>query len=221
MKGKERHQLKGNAFVHGFQGVFEFVKKWRREFVMGGLLLVALAVVFAGFQVVRGQQAKGQSRKLGEIQSLRADLPKVPENVAKLEALVGKGKYGRVASLSLGTYWVEQGQLEKAQAALSGIKESPKDLYYYQAKDLAAQIAVRKGDLDGALAILKKIVDENPRDYLLDAVLYQQAEVLEKKGQMAEALALYKKIETDYAQSYYGYDASLKARKLEAAGKRP
>ena len=38
MKGKERHQLKENAFVHGFQGVFEFVKKWRREFVMGGLL---------------------------------------------------------------------------------------------------------------------------------------------------------------------------------------
>ncbi|MBN1940483.1 MAG: tetratricopeptide repeat protein [Candidatus Aminicenantes bacterium] len=221
MKGKERHHLKENGFAHGLEGIWQFLKKWRREFVMAGLLVIGLAVVFAVFQVVRGQQAKSYSRQLGEIQTLRADLPKVPENAAKLEALAGKGKYGRVASLSLATYWVEQGQPDKAEAALAAIKETPKDLHYYQAKDLSAQIAARKGDIDGALAILKKIVDENPREYLLDAVLYQQAELLEKKGRTAEALALYKKLETDYAQSYYGYDASLRARKLEAAGKHP
>ncbi len=221
MKGTERHHLKENEFTHGFEGVFHFIRTWRREFIMGGIFVITLGVVFAGFQVVRGQQAKSQSRKLAEIQALRADLPKLPENAAKLEALAGKGKYGRVASLNLATYWVEQGRLDKAEAVLAAIKDSPKDFSYYQAKDLAAQLAVRKGDLDGALAILKKIADENPRAYLMDAILFQQAEVLEKKGQSAEALILYKKIETDFAQSYYGYDASLRARKLEAAAKRP
>jgi predicted negative regulator of RcsB-dependent stress response len=221
MKGKERHHLKENEFIHGFQGVFEFVRKWRREFVMAGILVIALGVLYAGFQVVRNQQAKGQSRKLGEIQTLRADLPKVPGNLAKLEALAGKGKYGRVASISLATYWMEQGQNDKALAALSAIKETPKDFHYYQAKDLQAQVALLKGDVDGALAILAKIVEEKPKAYILDAVLFRQAEALEKKGNAAEALALYKKIETDYPQSYFGYDASLKARKLETAGKRP
>jgi len=221
MKGKERHHLKENEFVHGFHGVWEFIRKWRREVIMGALLLVALGILFAGFQFVRAQQAKSQSQALGEIQSLRAGLLKTPGNVAKLEALAGKGKYGRVASLSLATYWLEQGQYEKAQAALSAVKDSPKDFAYYQARDLSAQIALLKGDTDGALAILTKIVEENPKDYILDAVLFRQAEALEKKGKTAEALALYKKIETEYAQSYFGYDASLKARKLEATGKRP
>jgi predicted negative regulator of RcsB-dependent stress response len=221
MKGKERHHLKEDQFAHGLQGVWQFVRKWRREFVMGVLLLAALAAAFAGIQVVRGLQAEKQSRQLGEIQALRADLPTVPENVAKLEALAGKGKFGRVASLGLATYWVEQGETDKAEAALSDIKETPKDILYYEAKDLTARIAARKGDVDGALSILDKIIEENPRDYLLDAVLYQKAELLENKGQTAEALALYKKIETEYAQSYFGYDASLKARKLETAGKRP
>lgn len=221
MKGKERHHLKENEFVHGIHGVFEFARKWRRELIMGGLLIIALGIVFAGFQIVRAQQAKGQSQKLGEIQTLRDGLPKAPENVAKLEALAGKGKYGRVASISLASYWLEQGQFDKAQTALAAVQDTPKDFYYYQARDLAAQLAVLKGDLDGALAILAKIVEEKPKDYVLDAVLFRQADVLEKKGNTAEALALYKQIEKDYAQSYFGYDASQKVRKLEAVKKLP
>jgi predicted negative regulator of RcsB-dependent stress response len=202
-------------------GVVVFFQKWRTQLVMAGLLVVGLGVVFAGFQVIRAQQAKIQSRTLGEILALRADLPKVPENVAKLEALTGKGMFGRVASLGLATYWLEQGQTDKAQTALSSIKDSPRDFYYYQAKNLEAEILLLKSDPDGALAILNKIVEEKPKDYVLDAVLFRQAEALEKKGKTAEALALYKKVQAEYPQSYFGYDASLKVNKLEGARKRP
>ncbi|MCX6565855.1 MAG: tetratricopeptide repeat protein [Candidatus Aminicenantes bacterium] len=221
MKGKERHHLKEDEFIHGMHGVVVFFQKWRTQLVMAGLLVVGLGVVFAGFQVIRAQQAKSQSRTLGEILALRADLPKVPENVAKLEALTGKGTFGRVASLGLATYWLEQGQTDKAQTALSSIKDSPRDFYYYQAKNLEAEITLLKGDPDGALAILNKIVEEKPKDYVLDAVLFRQAEALEKKGKTAEALALYKKVQAEYPQSYFGYDASLKVNKLEGARKRP
>jgi hypothetical protein len=40
---------------------------------------------------------------------------------------------------------------------------------------------------------------------------------LEKKGDRAEALKVFKKIQEEYPQSYYGYDAGLRARKLEPA----
>jgi len=221
MKGKERHHLKEDELVHGMHWAAVFFRKWRTQIVLAGVVIVALGLVFAGFQVVRAQQAKSQSRALGEIQALRNDLPKVPENVAKLEALAGKGKYGRIASLSLATYWLELGQLDKAQAAVSAIQDSPRDFHYYQAKSLQAEIALLKNDPDAALAILNRIVEEKPKDYVLDAVLFRQAEALELKGNTVEALALFKKVQTDYPQSYFGYDASLKVTKLEGARKRP
>jgi len=215
MKGTERHHLKEDELIHGLQWFVQFFRKWRREVVLGALLVLALAAVFSVFLVIRTQQAKSQSKTLGEILTLRADLAKTPANVSKLEALSGKGKFGRMASISLATYWVEQGQLDKGLSALSAVKDTPRDFQYYQAQDLTAQIALLKGDADGSIAILKKILDEKPKDYILDAILFRQAEALEKKGNTAEALALYKKIQTEYAQSYYGYDASLKIRKLE------
>jgi hypothetical protein len=51
----------------------------------------------------------------------------------------------------------------------------------------------------------------------LDAVLFRHAEALEKKGSIPEALIMYKKLQEEYAQTYYGYDASLRVRKLEGA----
>lgn len=221
MKGKERHHLKEDELVHGMHGVVVFFRKWRTQIVLAGILVVGLGVVFAGLQVIRAQQAKTQSRAVSEILALRAGLPKVSENVAKLEALAGKGKFGRIASLSLATYWLEQGQTDKAQAALSSIKDSPRDFHYYQAKNLQAEIALLKGDPDGALAILNKIVEEKPKDYILDAVLFRQAEALEQKGNTANALALYKKVQAEYPQSYFGYDASLRVAKMEGGRKRP
>jgi len=215
MKGTERRHLKTDQLVHGMQGVVAFFRKWRSQIVLAGLLILALGVVFAGLRIIRAEQAKSRSRTVSEILALRADLPKVPENAAKLEALAGKGKSGRLASLSLATYWMEQGRPDKAEAALSSIKDAGRDFQYYQVKSLQAEIALAKGDLDGSLAILAKIVEENPKDYLLDSVLFRQAEALELKGKEAEAVALYKKLQTEYPQSYYGYEASLKAVRME------
>jgi predicted negative regulator of RcsB-dependent stress response len=216
MKKTERHHLKEDEFIHGMGRFFGFAKKWRKEIIAGAVVFVALAVVFAGFQVVRAAAAAKDSRVLGEILKLRAEAAKDAQNVGKLEAMAGRGKYGRTARILVATYWVEQGELDKAQAALAAIKAPPRDYFYYQAQDLAAQVAILKGRYDEAIALLKKIEDEKPEDYILDAVLFRRAEALEKKGNRAEALELYKKVQTDYAQSYFGYDASLRVRKLES-----
>jgi len=216
MKRSIKKQLKGDEFVSGMAKFMHFVKTWEREIIIAAVAVVAMIAIFFGLQFLKSQQAKKQSRLAGEILELRAGLAKSPENAAKLEQLGGSGKFARIANISLATYWIEQGQPDKAQAALDRIKDTSKDFFHYQAQDLSAQIAILKADYDRAVGILKKIEDEKPKDYLLDAVLYHHAEALEKKGNAPEALALYKKLQDEYAQSYYGYDASVRVRKLEA-----
>jgi predicted negative regulator of RcsB-dependent stress response len=217
MKRTIKKQLKEDEFITDMNKFWAFARKWQKEILIAAAALGAIVLLFFGFQFLKSQQINRDSRELGRILELRASLAKNPQSVATLEQAAAKGKYGRVAGLGVVTHWVEQGQLDKAQAALALIKDSPKDFFYYQGRDLAAQIAILKGDYDGAIGILKKVEEEKPKDYILDAVQFHHAEALEKKGSVAEALAMYKKLQEDFAQSYYGYDASLRVRKLEAA----
>ena len=217
MKREIKKKLKEDEFVDSFGWVVSFVQKWRKELTIAAAVIVGVAVLWAGAQVLNGAQNRKNSAALGEILALRNDLDKNPQNLSKLEALAQKGKFARVASAQLAAYWVEQGALDKAEKALAGASAGPRDFFYYQAQDLSGQIAVLKGEYDKAVKILQAVEDAKPKDYNLDAVLYHKAEALEKKGDAAGALALYKRIQTEYAQSYFGYDAGQKTRKLEAA----
>lgn len=217
MKRKIKKQLKEDELVTGFQKFLEFAKTWQKEVIIFAVVVAVLAALYGSFQLIRAQQAKKESRRVGEILALRADLAKNPQNVAKLEQLGGTEKAARLAFISLATYWIEQGNLDKALAGLAKIKDNPKDFFYYQAQDLTAQVEILKGRYDQAIQILKKIEEAKPKDYLLDVVLYHHAEALEKKGQPKEARDLYKKVQDEYAQTYFGYDASAKVKKLESA----
>ena len=217
MKRKIKKQLKEDELVTGFQKFLEFAKTWQKEVIIFAVVVAVLAALYGSVQLIRAQQAKKESRRVGEILALRADLAKNPQNVAKLEQLGGTEKAARLAFISLATYWIEQGNLDKALASLAKIKDIPKDFFYYQAQDLTAQVEILKGRYDQAIQILKKIEEAKPKDYLLDVVLYHHAEALEKKGQPKEARDLYKKVQDEYAQTYFGYDASAKVKKLESA----
>jgi predicted negative regulator of RcsB-dependent stress response len=217
MKRKIKRQLKEDELVTGFQKSLEFAKTWRKEFIIFAVIVAVLAGLYGSFQLIKAQQAKKESRRIGEILALRADLAKNPQDVTKLEQLSGTEKTARLATIGLATHWVEQGNLDKALASLAKIKDNPKDFFYYQAQDLTAQVEVLKGRYDQAIQILKKIEEAKPKDYLLDVVLYHHAEALEKKGLPKEARDLYKKVQDEYAQTYFGYDASAKVKKLESA----
>ena len=217
MKRETKKKLKEDEFVHGFSWLFDFVKDWKKEIMIAAAVILGLAVLWTGVRIFGGIQNRKDSAVLGEILALRADLDKNPQNLSKLEALAGKGKFARVAGAQLAAYWVGQGALDKAEKALAGASSGPKDFFFYQAQDVTAQVAALRGDYDRALKLLQAIEDAKPKDFNLDAVLYHRAEILEKKGDAAGALAVYKKLQTDYTQSYYGYEAGQKTRKLEAA----
>lgn len=214
MKRIKRKQLKEDELVTTFNKILHFARKRSRELIASATAIVLIIVIIVGVRLVKAHNIKKESRMLGEIFELASNIKDNPENIQKLEDMAGKGKFSRMAYLLLAGYWVESGDLEKAEAYLQRVSDKKKDLSYYQAQDLLAQIHIKKGDYDKAIDIYQKIVKEKPQEYVMDAVLFRQAEALEQKGNIDEALALYKKIQEDYPQTFFGYDASQKVQKL-------
>ena len=217
MKRVERQHLKEDEFVSGMNRFLELAKTWERELLIGLGVLVLLVLVFLGVTFLRNRGLRAESRVVGEIVSLRAGLDQKPENLPRLEKLAGSGKYSRVAYVALATYWLEKGDLDKAEKNVSAVKSARRDFVAYQAEDLLAQICVKKKDFGRALEIYARIEKEKPASYPLDAVLFHKAGALELKGDIPEALAVYKKLQEEYNQTYYGYEASLKVGRLESA----
>lgn len=215
MKRKERKHLKEDELVSTVNKIILFVKARTKGLVALVVLITALLLIFAGLKFVTGENRKKESRLLTQILNLRAELNNTPENVAQLEELAGDGRFSRLAYLLLATYYVENGDQDKAQSYLEKIPERRKDVLYYQAKDLLAQIHFKRKNYDKAIAIYKKIEDEDPKDHSLDVILFHRAEVHEEKGEFEEALVLYKKIQEEFPQTFYSYDAAQKIRKLE------
>ncbi len=200
--------------AHGLNWLVETIRKYRREIVIVAGALVFAAVVFGALLLVRSHGRSVQSRAIGEIGDLAAEVVLKPEKLADLEKLAEKGRTARLANMELARYWAEKGDWAKAESYLGRIADGRKDLLHYQAEDLKAQVALGKKEFDKAIAIYKKIGDEKPKVYPLDAALFHLAESHELKGETKEALDLYKKLQEEYAQSYYGYEASLKVGRL-------
>jgi len=217
MKRVVKKQLKEDEFVSTMNKIWRFIQARTKEIIIGVAVVVFIGLLYVGVRFIRAQQIRKESRIISQMLELRSTANAEPENLAVLEKLAGSGKFARLGHVLTATYWVEQGDLEKAKESLGKIKTSPQDFIYFQARDLLAQVSSMQKDYDQAIAIYTKIEEAKPKDYCLDAVLFHKAEALEAKGSKPEAVALYKKIQEQFPQSYYGYDAGERARKIEAA----
>jgi tetratricopeptide (TPR) repeat protein len=216
MKRKKRRQLKEDEFVSIVNRIFHYVRDHTKELVTLCVLAFVLVLVFFGVKYISRQSQKKESQRLTQILGLQGDLNNKPENLAKLEEIAGRGKFTRLGYIYLSSYWIENGDLEKAQIYLEKIPKKPRDIVFYQAQDLLGQIHLRRKDYDKAIEIYRAIEEDDPESYSLDVVLFHRAEVHEEKGEIDEALALYRKIQQEFSQTYYGFDASQKVSKLES-----
>jgi tetratricopeptide (TPR) repeat protein len=214
MKRAERHHLKEEGIAVGMGKVVQLVKTYRREMLIVAGALVFVAVVLGALAVVRARGRNVMSRAIGEVGDLAAAAVDDPAKLPELEKLAAKGAAARLANLELARYWAAKGDWAKAGEYAGRIGGRRKDLLHYQAEDLKAQIALGRKDFDAAIAIYTKAVDEKPGAYPVDALLFRLAESHELKGDTAAALDIYKKLQAEHAQSYYGYEASLKAGRL-------
>jgi predicted negative regulator of RcsB-dependent stress response len=215
MRKVMKKRLKEDEFVSTLTKVFDFAKKKSKELMIGA---IAVVIIFLGFLVsnaLKAQSIKKDSRVLAQILEIESQLDENPDKLAELEALAGKGKFSRIAYLKLASYWIEQGNSENAKLYLEKISDKRKDLTYYQAQDMLAQVYMHDKDFDKAIAIYKAIEEDDERDYALDVVLFRMAEAHEAKGELDVALELYKRVQDEYSQTFFGFDASKKVSELE------
>ena len=210
MKRTERHHLKADGFVAGLNRLFLFAREWKKEMLTALGVVLILAAAYALLIVVQAQQAKRQSRILGDI--IRVTEAEALDEAAleKLKELSGRGRYARVGYLHLAGYWLERGDLDQAESYAARISGSRRDLVSAQARVLQARIHVLRGEFDQALEIFRKLEREKPRGFPLDAVLFEYAETLEKTGEKSLADDLYRRISEEYGQTFFGYEAMLK-----------
>jgi predicted negative regulator of RcsB-dependent stress response len=216
MKRKKRRQLKEDEFVSIVNKIVHYVRDHTKELMTLCVMVLILVLVFFGVKYISRQSQKKESRMLTQILDLQGDLNNKPENLARLEEIAGRGKFTRLGYIYLSSYWIENGDLEKAQIYLEMIPKKPRDVVFYQAQDLLGQIHFKRKDYDKAIEIYRAIEEDDPESYSLDVVLFHRAEVHEEKGETDEALALYRKIQQEFSQTYYGFDASQKVSQLES-----
>ena len=215
MKKVMKKRLKEDEFVSTVTKVVDFAKKRTRELMLGAAAVVVILLVFLVSNAIKAQAVKKDSRLLAEILEISSQLKDNPEGVAELEALAGNGKFSRMAYLKIASYWIEQGDSEKAKTYLEKIPDSRKDITYYQGKDMLAQVYIQDGEFDKAITIYRAIEEDDRRDYAMDAVLFHLAEAHEGKGELDTALELYKRVQDEYSQTFFGMDASKKVSELE------
>jgi predicted negative regulator of RcsB-dependent stress response len=218
MKKDVKKQLKEDEFVSTMTKILHFIETRTHEIIIGLCVLALIAILFVGLRLIQAQNLKRQSQALGQMLELRSTIFTNPDNLAKLEQLQGKGRYGRLPYVLLSTYWVDKGDLAKARDLLAKVGSSPRDFIYYQAQDLLGKVDTLSKNYDQAVAVYDKLEKDKAGDYTLDVVLFHKAEALEGKGDRQGALTIYKKLQQDYPQSYFGYDAAERVRKLEGPG---
>ena len=215
MKRKVRKKLKEDELVTTVNKIFHFIQERAKKLMALVLGILFIVIIFAGMKFIQAKNKKNESRLLTQIINLHSDLNNKPENLARLEELAGDGKFSRLAYILLATYWMENGGSDKARSFVEKIPETPKDFLYYQAKDLLAQIHFKSKNYDKSLEIYKKMEEESPKGYSLDAILFHRAEVYEEKGEIEQALAFYRRVQDEFPQTFYAYEASRKIGKLE------
>jgi len=215
MKRKFRKKLKEDELVTTVNKIFHFIREQTKKVMVVAFGILFIVIIFVGVKFIKAKNKKSESRLLTHIIDLQSDLNNKPENLARLEELAGDGKFSRLAYVFLATYWMENGDSDKARSFVEKIPETPKDFFYYQATDLLAQIHFKRKEYDKSLEIYKKIEEENPKDYSMDVILFHRAEINEEQGDAEQALALYKRVQDEFPQTFYGYEASIKVGKLE------
>ncbi len=217
MKRTERKQLKENELATGLSRFVKWVREHEKQFMALALSLVAILIVVVLVRLVIDYQKSREARYLSEVLTLRAELGQKPENLTRLESLAKKTRYGRIASLALATYYMERNNLEKAEELLLQVKDKGRDLVHYQILDLYAQLQVKRGSYDRAVEIYQQIAKEKPKVYPLDVVKFRLADSLEKKGDLNQAAEVYRQLQNEYQNTYYGYQAALKAMQLDSS----
>ena len=216
MKRTERHHLKEDEMAHGVHWAVEFFQKYRREITIVGAALAFAAVVFAGLLAVRANARSRMSRAIGEVGALAAEVSQKPEKLADLEKLAAKGRTARLASLELARYWAEKGRLGQGGILLStGSRPARRTSSITRPRTSRPRSRSARRISTRPSPSTRRWPTRSPRSIRSTPSCSTSPRAMSSRARPPRRSSSTRRLQADYSQSYYGYEASLKAGKLE------
>lgn len=224
MKRRERKHLKEDEFVSTMTKLVRFFRQYQREIKIVALSLMAVILLLAFIRVIQVRGVSKANQQLATILKLNESLREKiasgdsgeaePSELKELEKMAGSGRYARLAYLYLATYWVAKNDLSRAQAYLEKFPPEPRDLFYFQAKDLLGEILIWRQQFDQAINLYESLQKEKNIPYTRDTIWLHLAEALEKKGEKKRAVEIYRQLQKEYPYSAYLWNVADRLRRL-------
>ena len=215
MKRKERRHLKSNEFAEFIQKALDFLRIHTREFTAAAAVIAVAIVIILGVRYINARNLEKQSRILARINKLSQQVRDDPQKLEELKDLAGPGKFARAGTIHIAAYHIENGEFDKAMEAVDSMPGSPKDILYYQSRELKALVLLKQEKYTEALEVFEAIEMENPNNYVMDGILFKKAEVLKKMGRVDDAIEVYKRITEEYTGTYYVMEAQQELTNLQ------
>lgn len=215
MKRKERRHLKANEFAEFTRKVIRFIGDHSRAIAIGAAVIAAAVLIVLGLRFIQSKNLEKQSRILAQINQVSRELREDPQKMEELKDLAGQGKFDRSGHIHIAAYHIENGDYEKALEAVEKIPQKPKDIIYYQSREIKALALWKQKKYEDALEVFEAIEKEDPKGYAMDGILFQKAEILKEMGRTDEAVEVLQKITREYSRTYYAMEAEQELGRLQ------
>jgi TolA-binding protein len=126
---------------------------------------------------------------------------------------------GRLARYRAGALYAEMAKLADAEREFKALVDQGGDSIYARMAKLAlADLQVRQGQYEPAIATFRELSTRTDTDLPVDGILMQLARAQVLAGKKTEAMQTFRRVAEEFPQSPYGPDARTQAEKLEAGG---
>jgi tetratricopeptide (TPR) repeat protein len=239
MKATERHHLKENEFAEWVIGAKAWYEANKNLIVIGGAVIVVLALAVVGTVIYRQSAAAKAQTDLADAMTVAeaqivppqaAEAGKAPVQPtgtfpterARLEAALPKlmavadaypaSEAGVLARYRAASALVALGKTAEGIQRFQEVAAKGSALYQVMAKLGIADAQVAAGQVDQAIASYKEAAALNSPDAPADGILMQMARAYQIAGKADEAKKTFKRVADEFPQSPY---ASVARRELE------
>jgi predicted negative regulator of RcsB-dependent stress response len=206
MEKSERHHIKENDFQLIIERGYDWLQKYKREVFYGIGIVVAMVVLWYGWNAFSGSRESHASQLLAQaLGGDKVDMEKVKRVASKYSGLPA----GRSAQALLA---IQEGKAPKeTAAALEDLIPKVKDATFKGVLIFNSVLLTAEGkDAAGALKMLDTYKDQIPGEM----ALLLQGRVLEIEGKNDEAKALYNRMMKEYPESSLRYMAQQRMNVL-------
>lgn len=206
MEKTERHHIKENDFLLIVERGYDWLQKYKREVLYGVGIVVAMVLLWYGWNMFSGSRESHASQLLAQaLSGETVDMEKVKRVASKYSGLPA----GRSARALLA---IQEGKAPKeTAAALEDLIPKVKDATFKGVLIFnAVLLTAEGGDAPGALKMLDSYKDQVPGEM----ALLLEGRVLELQGKNDDAKALYNRMMKEYPESSLRYMAQQRMNVL-------